>query len=97
VKDLPKYNVIAEFIDTYSGERKMPGDIIEVNSDRANELKNVGVIGVELATPETKAEIEASIPVDEKAGESDEPKVNNPADRGTVKPGGSKKPSSKRS
>ncbi|WP_156896618.1 hypothetical protein [Desulfovirgula thermocuniculi] len=42
---MPKYRVIAEFIDLEAGQRRSPGEVIEVSSPaRVKKLADAGVI-----------------------------------------------------
>ena len=45
---MPKYKVIAEFVDTISGRRLLPGDEIEATTERVEALKRARVIGAEI-------------------------------------------------
>jgi hypothetical protein len=42
---VPKYRVVAEFIDLETGQRRSPGEVIEVNSPaRIKKLADAGVV-----------------------------------------------------
>lgn len=40
-----KYRVIAEYVDLESGRRQHPGDVVDVNEERAETLQQKGLIG----------------------------------------------------
>lgn len=62
---MPKYMVIAEFIDIENGQRKYPGDIIEADGGRIDRLKKAGVIGAEIIEAEPEEQAPADNPVTE--------------------------------
>jgi hypothetical protein len=53
---MPRYQVTNEFIDRVSGRRRYPGELIELNNERAERWQKAKVIGAELVEPESKVE-----------------------------------------
>lgn len=70
---MPKYRVIAEFIDLEAGLRRIPGDTVEVSLERAKVLIEKGVVYPAPLEETQKAEEpgkEDSETADEKPGKS---------------------------
>lgn len=90
---MPKYYVIAEFIDATTGKHLYPGDKVEITEERAELFQSAKVINDSII-PESPKESEKSIstPVT-KAGGKDETQSNTTGRSGTTKPGGSKRTS----
>jgi hypothetical protein len=45
---MPKFPVIAEFLDRVTGERRRPGQTVEAEGQRIEDLRSAGVIGAEI-------------------------------------------------
>lgn len=57
---MPKYRVTAEFVDLEAGQRRLPGETVEVPPERAKVLIEKGVIyPVPLEEPQPQKEAEA--------------------------------------
>jgi|GEM_PF-5453604 len=52
---MPRFTVIAEFIDRETGKRLKPGDTFEASGERVDHLKQIGVIGESAADSKNNA------------------------------------------
>lgn len=56
---MPKYRVIAEFVDLEAGQRRFPGETVDVPQERAKILVEKDVIyPVPLEEPQKEAEVQ---------------------------------------
>lgn len=67
---MPKFSIIAEFMDAKSGRRRRPGEVIEASGRRVDALRAAGVIGDELKDQKEKSS---------KDGASNGPETDSPA------------------
>jgi len=76
------FKVISEFVDSLSGQRKHPGDLVEADESRAEMLRKIGVIGPEAQKPEPVLQPEEGSPLDV----TDEPYIRKDDDPGEIEP-----------
>lgn len=48
---MPRFKVIAEFVDLETGKRLKPGEVVDASEVRAERLHKAGVIGEEIESP----------------------------------------------
>lgn len=74
---MAEYEVIAEFVDTRTGKRVLPGETTEANKQEAERMKRAKLIGHNLtaeAEEKKKAEEAARLESEKKAAEEAEKK-----------------------
>lgn len=67
---MPRFSIVAEFVDAKSGRRRRPGEVIEASGRRVDALRAAGVIGDEVKEQKDKGS---------KDGASNGPETDNPA------------------